>query len=259
MKVASFLFSLLSCLLFTSSEGILVLQLPGVNLNYPNSGTVDIEFLDAIGTVKYSIQGEYAVPDHQETAISHFFPPKLLKSALEIKSMRIKAGEIGMSVKVYGSAQSAPSAGTTMTVPALTVLMKTGFANPTAPLNIPFDTNQQLISQPEMDVNFPNQQQSGINAPNGFYIHQIEVQLQRNPITPKQATMQFIPLGQISGGGQNADLEAAANAPSTIPRDSVLVGTGPQAKPVFIQHGHSNPSSQQTAPLTQFIQAPNIS
>lgn len=250
--------SLALLFLFGVAKAILLLQIPGVNLNFPCSGTVEVEFLDMFGAVQYSIKGEYAVPGYESVAVSNFYPPKLLKRALAIKSMRIKSGEVGMTVKVYGSVQETPPAGTTQAVPALTLLMKTGFSNANAPLNVPFDHDQQLMTLPEMDVNYPNQSQSGIKSPGGFYIQQIEVQLQRAPSKQKEAVLQYVPLGEVSGGSQSNELAAAINnnnnGPSVNPRDSVMLGSGPQAQPMIIQQPAK---SAQTPPLNSFVQIPN--
>ncbi len=250
--------------LFHNANAILLLQIPGVSLSYPNSGTVAIEFLDFLGNVQYSIQGEYAVPGYDSVPNSQFFPPKLLKKALAIKSIRIKSGEVGMTVKVYGSAQAKPKEGTVLAVPAIIVLMKSGFSSATSPLKVPFDQGQQLITLPEMDVNFPNKDQSGVSALEGFYIQQIEIQLQRNPNPPKEAVYQFVPLGSLNGGSQSSELGRAisgSNGPSAQPPDSVMVGN----QPMVLQQQPAS-SSYQTPPFRpppsqqsfQFANSPNF-
>jgi hypothetical protein len=238
------------------ADAILLLQLPGVNLNYPSTAAIEIEFLDLFDNVQYSVKGDFSVPGYTTEPQSNFYPPKLLQRPLAIKSMRIKAGESGMTLKIYGSAQSTtPSE---VLVPALSSNMITGFFSQTEPLSVPFSNDQQIINFPAMTVTFLNPSQSGINAAGGFYIQRIEIDLQRAPLQQKQAVPVYLPYGEVYGGSQSNSLAAAINnnnnGPSVQPKNSVLLGTGPQAQPMIIQQPAS---PNQTPPLNQFIQAPN--
>ena len=242
----------------TLTNSLLILQAPGINLNYPNGGTVDLEFLDAFGTVRYAIKGEYLVPGYDTLAVSRFFPQrKFGENNAAIRSIRVLAGEISMMVNVYGSVTKKP-AESVLTAPAMTLMLMTAVSSGgEAALTIPFDPAAvDSATSAKAVVNFPDSQHTGISSPGGFYLHQIEIFLRRSENSPTVPSLQFVPLGQLSSGG-NGELAAAAQAPSSHPPDAVVLSNGHQAQPLLIQ-----PSSQQqrgisTPPVNQFIQVPN--
>lgn len=214
-------------LLFSKVFAVIYLQIPGVDVGYPNSGTVDVDFLDFVGNTQYSVKGEYAVPDEPFHRYNNYVPKAMLNKDLAIKSIRINSGETGMVLKIYGSSQATPPPGTNTAVPALVVIMKSGFANAKNPITIPFDAADDRIEQPEYAAIFLNHKTSGIKAMGGFYPTRIELQVQRSKTSRKKLVKQFVALAELPNPQNTKDypplMMGAVDSASAKDQNQVLL------------------------------------
>lgn len=182
-KISLFLTFLLAILVRRVSS-VMSLQLPGLSYGTGEPTTVEIDFLDSTDAVVYTLKGEIFVQSLPMRSNNLFVPDKLTGSQKFIRKIRIKAGESGMTLRLFSS--------TTATVPTLMVLMKAGFImsnNKAIEIDVMDPEDHPLVDKAE--INWYDRNMVEIQRQKGFHIGKLELHVERKENEPLQPIYKF--------------------------------------------------------------------
>ena len=218
-------------------EGVMSLQLPGLSFGTGEPTTVEIEFLDSSDSTLFLLKGEVFSQTLPMRADNSFFPDSLTGAQKYVSKLRIKAGESGMTLKLFD--------GPTSAVPKLMVLMKTGFIMGSAgPIEIDFTGGDDHQTTSEAEINWYNRDTNEMTQMKGMHIGKIELHVERYisaPLVPVKA------FGAISVENNSPAqvMNSAAGSPSLINSNNVAVLPAPVSSPQNFQMAMMNPIGSQ--------------
>lgn len=220
LRVLEFIILFTFTLLIQPYECVMSLQLPGLGYGTGEPTTVEIDFLDDSNAPLYTLKGEVFVQTLPMQADNVFIPDKLTGSQKFVRKIRIKAGESGMTLKLFDSP--------TASVPKLLVIMKAGFLmedNKSIDIDVMDGDEHQSIRQAE--INWYNRDKREMQRLRGLHVGKIELHVERKGNEVQQPMFKF---GMISAPQSNL-LMPEVKGVSMLPRNAVYMPPPSSASP----------------------------
>lgn len=202
------------------------LQLPGLSFGTGEPTTVEIEFLDSADTPLYIIKGEVfsqTMPMRKENT---FYPDGLTGSDKYIKTVRIKAGESGMTLKLFESPEA--------NLPKMILFMKAGFImSNNQPIDISVFEAEEHRDTDLFNLHWYSRDLKKMTQLKGMHVGKIELYVHRD------VNQNLVPKG-IFGIVGAADSSTPAQALNAVIYDSskihsnnvAVVPENPNTRPV---------------------------
>lgn len=179
---------LIVALLLHSVNAVMTLQQTGISFGAGEPVTVDVDFLDASNKPIYTLKGDVKVPNAPSVSNSVFLPERLVDKSVLIRKIKIRAGEGGMTIKLFEDANKS--------MPNAVITMTTGFLNAEQPIEFDLTAADGSTVHPA-ELKWYDHNPAALASAGGMALGKIELSVVRAVQEPLRPVPQYIPLGHV--------------------------------------------------------------